>query len=429
MRTFVQFVGHWLFYDGDRPLWRRFLAKFRDPLLWLFLAVGTLLSYCLHYVEIFDYARVEMDGRLLRAAAERRPVRAPNVRIVAITPSDFETYFGGITPYSTVALQRAVCAILRGGPKLLVVDLDTSHRTFASMALPLARVPVLWARGAHYNPHNPSELVPDAVLGGRELTSPHLSGLAVSFPAIDWSVREFPRQIDTTNRPRADSLHWAAVRALNPSLPVPFGGEILRVPIFDRYFTFDTIPLDDLNPKSANLTACLNPQELFPGKDEWPDSRVAGKIIVLAGQYSNNDLYKTPFGYLSGGEIVASGIENELNRDTSREMTLWEQLALELALAFGIVFLHTLFRPIAALLLCVGGLGAMIWYGAWIAFIFVGYRASADLLLAAIVMEQLCKSAQVAEHLARHSVPDGSVEQRREPHSVAEVPRPESPTP
>jgi hypothetical protein len=401
MRELIQIGNRWLFYDTQLGLGRRFLAKFRDLLFWTFLLGGLYLSNHLHNFGPFEFARAEVDGRLLRAAAERRPVRAPNVRIVAITPSDFETYFGGTTPYPPTALQQAVCAILRGGPRLLVVDVDTSHPAFARMALPHARVPVVWARGAHYNSASPPALIPDAVLGGQELRPPHTHGLAVSFPAVDCSVREFPREIDTSNRPNADSLHWAAVRALNPTLRRSSSAEPLEVPVFDRYFQFDTFPLDDFNPaKTANLPACLNPREDFPSSNEPLDPRVAGKVIILAGAYSNNDLYKTAFGYRTGGEIVASAIEHELNADASSEMTTFEEWLLEALLAVAIVFLHTLFRPVAALVVSVLGLGTLIWYGAWIAFIFAGYRASAVPFLAAIVMEQLSKSAVVGEHLA-----------------------------
>jgi hypothetical protein len=80
-------------------------------------------------------------------------------------------------------------------------------------------------------------------------------------------------------------------------------------------------------------------------------------------------------------------------------MSLIEKWGVKLLLALIILVIHTAFRPIVALGLSIFVLGGVVWYGAWIAFFYTGYRASAVPLLVGIIMEQLATSAETAQHL------------------------------
>jgi hypothetical protein len=391
MEDALKRVGEWLFYHGPDSFLKRYFANFKNPLFYIFVIGGFWLSGYLSHLGLFEYAALQAGDSLMREAGAKLPQRAQFVRIVAIEPTDFDKYFGGRTPYPVTPFAYAVCTLMRAKPALLIVDLDTSHADFKRMPpLPTNGVPVVWARAAHED--GQGQLIPEDVLGGRELAKGETTGLAVYFLSLDWSVREYPRVIDTKARTGSPSLHWAAIKAYCarsdcPELSHENPTSHLEVPVFDRYFDFDTFSMNEFNP-----TTC-------PVADQ-EDQRLTGKIIIFGGRYSSADLHKTAFGHRPGAEIVGSAIEHELHLSRSRFMTNVEKYAAKLLLLLIVLAIHTAFRPVAAMFVTVLGLGVLIWQGAWLAYHFIGYRASVVPFLVGILIEQLTTSAEGADHPA-----------------------------
>jgi hypothetical protein len=304
MRVSLRSAKNLLFQKSALPFVVRLHLKLKDIFFWVVLIVGLILGDRLSHLALVESAAIGFNDQLLQRAAQRLPIRATNVRVVAITPADFSHYFSSFVPYSPVALQKSLCGILRGHPRLLIVDLDTSHKVFAKMALPKTWIPIVWGRSVRFDRANPSELIPDEVLGGQLLRPPHFHGLAVDIGDPDWSIRAYPRWIDTRNQAKVDTLHWAALKAIGASVTNGQDEGFLEVPVFDRYFDFDTFPLDDFYAQNdADLPSCLNSDGSFPQNSILADARVSGKIVVLGGEYSTNDLHRTSLGARYGVEM------------------------------------------------------------------------------------------------------------------------------
>jgi len=366
----------------------------------MFFIGGWYLSIEISHLGVFEYAALHTNDALMRGAAQKRTTFSAQIRIVNITKDDFEGEFGGRLPLSRDKVSRAVCALVNRSPKALIVDLDTSDKSFSGMALPEnTSVPVIWARGADPSPSDPDVLAPQNVLGVSDLPTGQRAGLSVNFLGLDWSVRQYPRWIRTTVRERTPSLHWKAycvVRLEDPRCHEDLPGveRELETPAFDRFIDFQRFPLGEFVARSPATAAEACASRTIE------DARIAGQIVILGGSYSSCDLYKTAFGDRPGAEIVGAALEEELTGDRSgvmgKDKYLWK-----LSLALVIVALHTLLRPVPALLVTVGLLALLVWQGVWLAFHFVNYRASVVPFLIAIVVEQILSGAERAQHLVR----------------------------
>jgi len=401
-----------LLYKGERSFWRRFLGNFKSPLFWIFFIAGWLAGHELSELGVFEYAALHTNDALMREAAQTRAETSNLIRIVNITPEDFASAesFQSKLPLLTEPLSRAVCSLVNRSPRALIVDLDTSDASFASMPLPQnPKVPVIWARGAVPST-DPDRLVPKQVLGNRDLPRGQFTGLAVNFLSLDWSVREYPRWMKTTARERASSLHWQAYCLLKPRDPhcaehSRRAGRNLETPSFERFIAFVKYPVGEfLDGAPATAAEACRTKKI-------DDSRIAGQIIIVGGSYSECDSYKTPFGDRPGAEIVASALEEELNPRRSHLMGL-EQHLWEVALVLLIVTIHSLLRPVPALAATAGLLTLLVWQGVWLAFHYGSYRASVVPFLIAIVTEQMLVAAERAQHLA-HDVEGLEVKLKR----------------
>jgi CHASE2 domain len=388
-------ICEWLFYEGKEPFHKRYSDGAKNPLFLVFVIGGICLTLWLSHRKFFEYAALQADDDLVTRAAAKHPQVANDLRIVYINPSDFEKYFDGRTPYPIDPFYRMVCTLMRTRPAVLVVDLDTSHADFRRMPLlPSNGVPLVWARAAREDEHH--RLVPEHVLGGRELSKGQLSGLTAVSPVLDWSIRSYPRRVDTIARNDNPSIHWAAVEAYCQRFKCSgFSDEISRSdrdgPAFDRYFTFARFSINEFNPTSCPVA-------------DKPDGRLTDEIVIFGGSYSSADMHRTVFGDLTGAEVVALAIEHELNPSGSRLMTTGEEILLKLILAFCVLGIHTVFKPMPAMFVTVLILSLLIWQGVWLAYSVFGYRASVVPFLTGILIEQLTTSAKGTEH---PSIPRG----------------------
>ena len=107
------------------------------------IAVVSLVVFVLShggFLRTFETAALDTWLRL------KAPQPVANVVIVAITDCDYRELFGETSPLNAGRVSDLVHAIVAGRPKVVGVDLDTSHSSFAALAVPEAGVPVVWAR-------------------------------------------------------------------------------------------------------------------------------------------------------------------------------------------------------------------------------------------------------------------------------------------
>lgn len=277
--------------------------------------------------------------------------------IVGIGSEDYRIHFGSASPLNPEKLMEALTAIDRHGPAVIVVDIDTSARSFCSASVPVVKAPLVWARDAAQN--GSGALTEGDVLGGcGEL--PKRVGLSVFHYDRDNTVRHAVRQFDAY-RSRQASLPWATVLAYRGQDPDTDGGYDARI-IRAHLGLEPFIPLDDVL------------QAAHPGQD----NPLRGKIVLLGGYYGGDD-HPTPFGRVSGVHIVADAIESELQHSGIREVPDGIRLLFEILIAVLVAAIHHYLMPkyaaLTTLMLAVfsvfGSIIAFLWGGFWMSFVVV----------------------------------------------------------
>lgn len=107
-------------------------------------AVSALVFVLGHwgFLRTFETAALDTWLRL------KAPQPVANVVIVAITDCDYRELFGETSPLNPGRVADLLQAIVAGRPKVVGVDLDTNHPSFAALSVPATGVPVIWAREA-----------------------------------------------------------------------------------------------------------------------------------------------------------------------------------------------------------------------------------------------------------------------------------------
>ncbi len=239
-------VGAWLsqvlLRHERTTFWQRFSQSLQQPLFWVFLIGGIFVTDKLTHLGVFEYAAMREQDVLMREVAATRSQISTQIRIVNITREDFDRHFDGRIPLDPDKLAELVCELARRSPRLLIVDIDTSDDRFSKMAFPRGGLkPILWARGTE---GTSEPLTAMKVLGQADPPEGQDSGLAVSFLASDWSIREYPRLIQTTAQARARSLHWEAFCTLSEEDGRCEDDTLgaLEVPAFERFIDFQRFP-------------------------------------------------------------------------------------------------------------------------------------------------------------------------------------------
>jgi hypothetical protein len=319
-------------------------------------------------------------------------------RIIRIDTEDHKKVFDARSPLPSVALRQSVCALLRRGPAVLVVDLDTSNEREYQSFKNLNATNLVWARDATYVASGTGfKLAADPVLGGQS-EPPY--GIAVMPSGFDGRIREWTRFITIDGRPRP-TLAWRAV--------VEYCNNSRRTgcPSQTELNTVSATPLNfyrDLDFETLNLSDFLtDSQGQFRPNDcdaTQPDPRFENRIVLLGGFYSKADLHDTPWGTRTGVELVAMAIEQELEPEPLNHLALPFKWALKILIALGIAFIHCRFRPIPAVLATLGLLPPLILISGYLAFRLSDAELAVTPFLVGILIEQLVSGAEKAEDLA-----------------------------
>ena len=105
------------------------------------------------------------NSSLDAAISIERPVQAQSVRLVTIDDDDYAALFHSRSPLDTSELAKLLDAVVKGHPRAIVVDIDTSDASFRGMPTP--QIPIVWnAAGQQFGDENFSVYPP---LGGETL--------------------------------------------------------------------------------------------------------------------------------------------------------------------------------------------------------------------------------------------------------------------
>ncbi|HKD65439.1 MAG TPA: CHASE2 domain-containing protein [Candidatus Binataceae bacterium] len=257
------------------------------------------------------------------AAATFHPTRESalnRIVIVAISQNEYDRDFGGQSPLNPAKLLADLINIAHAGPKLIVVDIDTSHHKYLRLSGGHAKASsrldaevtrwhdkFVWARPVA---SQGDAYVPKAVLGedappGSRLWSE--SG-ATAFPidpnrAVTTYLRQF-----ITGRGRLDTLPYAA------AIRVPADDRIEDLPPDDRKrllrlwggpLTLADRCVESSRPAGTFLACSMKDALAHP-------ATLRNKIVIAGGVYrESNDFHETVNGKLPGIEIIADALETE----------------------------------------------------------------------------------------------------------------------
>jgi len=368
--------------------WRQTIKEVLSPRFLVTMALLISVSMVFSRIWVVEYAGIRSD-EILQASIPAKPSKF--VRIVAIGPQDFRDTFDEFidAPRLDIAIDR----ILEFKPAAVVIDLDTSARRFRGLR-PRDHAPIIWARDVELDEEanirkRAIRLLP---VRGEMNSDGILWGLPLFPRSLDWTVRSYQRTFLLGTKPKA-SLHWAAVTQFcSQHLEVPSCSNVRRienkmvaaeglveeefsVPILHARYAFERFALGDLVPKShARMSS---------------HSDLSDKIIILGGSYSPLDRHLTPFGVLTGAELIAHAAEAELSPQGQREMSLVEEVGLKIILAVLVALNHRLLKKRYAFVCTMGLLTVLVLFGSVFAAVFIGYRATFVPFLLGIVVDQL----------------------------------------
>lgn len=361
--------------------------------------------------KLYQYGQLLTEDTWVRSKFQSEAKPSDLIGIVSIDHDDFVRRFSGRLPLDQSKLALLVGEVARRlSPKMIIVDLDTSDVSFSVQQISaFQNVPIVWARGVDDSSVSGSATSQaELVLGGGALPKGSSTGLAVTTLDLDWSVRKFPRWVDTTSRHYAKSLHFEVFCRLqsmgprpdeNCSNAIPGKNTELEVPLFERPpVYFPVLPAGEFLDGSGRAEAC-------PQSSAVDANNFCRKIIVIGSDYSSSDRYKTPLGDQPGEKIVAAALDAEIKHGDTRFRDGAVTYALDIVLFLVLVLIHTTMRPIAALIMSGCVLAPVVSFGARIAYFATGYRVSVVALIISIVVDQVLSGAeQVHEQTERVSV-------------------------
>lgn len=362
---------------------------------------------------VFEYAGLVTSDAILKL---RKPEPAMQTAVVSITNKERKELLGAkldgerfvLSPIPVDRLLGAVCSILRQRPKVLGIDLNTSEVHLEK--LPQTKTRIVWSQSVTFERELDShgtglevKVEPEAVLAGDQ---PNASmGLAVAPVSRDWSVREIYRCYQF-NQVQALPTFVAAIQAAekgnSPAECKQTEEENIGSARIDYHF--DRFTLHDLEPEpllDADLQACLAGSGEFSETASQPYP-LAGKIVLLGGEYDTQDWHPTPFGMKPGVEIIAGMVEHVVRHEQGKDLEIVPEIGIKVALALLIAFIHSRLRPLAALLCSTVVLAILVFAGGAIAALLTAYRATTVPFLLGIVIEQLVTSAEHAQEGASH---------------------------
>jgi CHASE2 domain-containing sensor protein len=309
-----------------------------------------------------------------------KPAESANhCRVVAISDDDYDRFLGPCL--APDRLSAAIKAILRFEPAVLAVDIDTSARRFRDIVTPTSLTRIVWARASKRNARG---WAATDVLGHR-LTDPPYWGMTLFPQDPDSSIRGFQRWVELTNG-TAPSLHWQILRAYcdygsqGACAVIPTAPKSdFSIRDFSHNYRFVTIALGDI---LANADRDVSPPV---------DNALRSKIVVLGA--STSDDHVTPFGIISGAELTALAIENELDHARSRHIGVVLKHASKIVLALVLAWFYHFFKPRVALIATIILLGIVV-AASFFAYYYASLHVDFIPFLVGIWVEQLYDSSQ-----------------------------------
>jgi len=237
---------------------------------------------------------------------------APDVSLVDIDDEDYAHLFHSKSPLDPVVVSQIIDAVVTGGARVVVVDLETSDSPLSEFRLPRESPPIVWAAAAS---GADGSFVLRQPLGGQSVSGTAEVGVAQVPLDSTGVVRSYVRGFQAGPTSWYPSLPYAAWEAFAAKgskhmgrLPTP--NELL----LDYQYRFRLL-------KARVLMEVLKPDR----KKAWIDSHLfANNVVIIGGTFwAARDQYATPVGLKSGMEIVAQATQAEIRHTGIKPARKW----------------------------------------------------------------------------------------------------------
>lgn len=385
-------------------------ARFRKALPTIVLAI--LGTYILSRLGILH----GLERLVADAEVAASPQRSEEIRVVNITNDDYEKIFSGFpVAVHPEKLHDLIDAIARSKPRVISVDIDTSHPSFKAFKVDPSWPTVIWERDLatqdiQHEPHNEAEIEPTDVLGGQD---PKLN-LHSGIPQLlddpeDKITRLYTHCVETKAGALPSLVHAVATAYRTAKAGGEARGERLcaeggaAAHAEQLYFIRYSLRLDSSLTQTSAAQVMGRSGKREGGGQELPIDDFEGKVVLLGGTYRDFDRHGTPIGELPGIVVLANAIQTELGGKPVKALSRGWLFALELLSSTGLVVLFTLF-PVSPVKLFAYGLAvsaAMSFGLSYLSFDTLSRFASfAPTLLAVLVFE-------IYEHMRHESIVEG----------------------
>jgi CHASE2 domain len=145
--------------------------------------------------------------------AAQQHMEARSVRLVAIDDGDYSNLFSATSPLNPEVFSKLLQAIAAGHPRAIIVDIDTSAPSFASMEVP--SIPTVWTADGQES--KGGKFAMGRPLGGHEIAGGSIAALALVPNDERGIVRSYRRIYELEGGGIAESPGYAMVRLLDPT--------------------------------------------------------------------------------------------------------------------------------------------------------------------------------------------------------------------
>jgi CHASE2 domain-containing sensor protein len=285
--------------EEQKSGWARALSRSKLALL-----VIAVLDFLFQVRGLPD----KFAGQSLDAAiVVQRRVPAESVALVVIDDKAYQEWFADTSPLNPEIFAKLLQAVATGGAKAIVVDIETSDSTFATMKTPT--IPTVW--GMVGTSDNDGSYTVRPPLGGRALPSGSVPAIAIVPNDDRGIVRGYQRVYKLKGDTVAASPGYALVTLLKGNrISEMSGGRNSRYLDF-RYVFLQTSKAGDILADAESSS--------------WTDLQMfKNKVVVIGGTYwASRDRYATPAGTHFGCEIVAQEVQAELDGTSIAPVSRW----------------------------------------------------------------------------------------------------------
>jgi CHASE2 domain-containing sensor protein len=366
------------------------------------IVLAIVATYALNWIGILNtLERFILDFQLTgKPVCPQAGVDRPcPIALVLVTDEDYDSLFGGRSPLDAGRLHDVIAAVARKNPRVIAVDIDTSHSQFRRFNPQFAgsagqSIPIVWEREvAASGARRTGDFVPLDVLGSQDPSLNKNSGIpALLDDPVDKVTRLYMRCIKT-NVGEIPSFVYAVANAYRATSGVdarPCGAGAELHPRLIR-FTFREGTIDMVTAATVFEAAKAGGPPLATLQD---------RIVILGGTYRDFDRHFTPIGVQPGAIVLANALQTELFGPSVEAPSHWALFLLEAVAATLLVLgFHVLaWSPVSVL---IGGsvLALMLAF----AFSYLSYNSLSGLmtfvptLLAVLMFE-------IYEHVRHRSI-------------------------